>query len=133
MTAAAKAMRGATNLQAVLEAATTARSEVGALMQEQQAVLLSHHHTEVEALTSLVRVRYLAVATTRAGSSVVFVPLDLVTWDAETASLVDALRPAMQKTPRIFVTGQVTARARSEMEARGFEIVAEHRPSDGSS
>jgi hypothetical protein len=132
VTAAAHAMRGVTNLQAVIEAATTARSEVGALMQEQQAALLAHHHTDLGGLTSLIRVRYLVVATTRAGTSLAFLPLDVVAWDADTASLAAALRPAMGESARLNVTGRVTDRARQELEARGFVVLAGYAPTNDS-
>jgi len=131
ITATVQEMQGVANLEAVLASAATARSEVGALMQEQQAVLLSHHHESVEALKRLERVQYLVVAQTVSGSHLAFVPLDVVLWDATTASLADALRVAMPQDPHLYVVGRVTERARAELEARGFAVTAEHRPSDG--
>lgn len=123
ITAAAKEMRGALNLGALAEAATTAQSEVGALMQEQQATRLAHHHATVEPLARLERVQYLVVARTKGGAHLAYVPLDLVAWDTGTAALATALRDAMPGAARLHVVGRVTPRARSELEALGFEVL----------
>lgn len=112
-------------LEAVLRAATLTRDEVGALYHEQQAILLAHVHREGGGLTSLRRVEHVVVGLQPVGREVVFLPVDHVYWMQDFARLADAIRPAAgaKHATRLHVRGRLTPRARTELQARGFEIV----------
>ena len=132
ITATARQMQGVAGLGHLLDAARTAQSEVGALMQEQQAILLAYHHTDVEKLTSLVPASYLVAARTMTGHQVAFLPVDAFSWTAEAVTLADALvraMPASAGTTRtLYVTGTVTDDARTQLESRGLNVVASYAP-----
>jgi len=128
ITAALKQMEGVEGLEAVLEAATTAQSEVGALMQEQQAVLLAHHHAGGHPFVRLDRFRHLVAGTTEGGEHVLFVPVDLLHWTADLESLADEVRRGLPGSRRLLVTGRVTETARARLARRGFEVVPEYAP-----
>ncbi len=132
ITAATKEMQGVAGLSYVLDAARTAQSEVGALMQEQQAILLAYHHTDLERLTSIVPASYLLAARTTSGNQIAFLPVDALSWTAASSALIEALASAMppveDRTRTIYVTGTATDRVRAELARRGLELVAPYEP-----
>lgn len=132
ITATAKEMKDVAGLGYLLDAARSSQSEVGALMQEQQAILLAYHHTDVDKLTSLVPASYLVAARTASGNQIAFLPVDTVAWTAEARTLIEALAAAMPTAAggarTLYVTGTVSPRARKELLARGLNVVAPYQP-----
>jgi len=126
ITTALEQMAGAKNLGVVLEATALARDEVGALYHEQQAILLSHWHTDVEALTALERVRHVVIARTAGGNRIAFMPADQVYWMAPFQELADELRTVVG-TGTLYVTGRVTPMAQTQLAQRGLTVIERYK------
>ena len=118
-------LKGLQGLGTILEAASRTRDEVGALYHERQAILLAHMHGEGGGLTSLRRVDHVVLGLQPVGREVAFLPVDHVYWQQDFARLAEALKPAAgaKHATRLHVRGRITERAKSELAARGFELV----------
>jgi hypothetical protein len=130
ITHAAEQLGGVAGLEALFEAARTATNEVGALYQEQQAVLLTTHRDG--RFDRLEAVFHVVLARCEDGRVVAYLPYDSVYASAEWPRLLDALagaalaRSATSRT--LYVTGKVSSKARAAARDRGFEIHAEFTP-----
>jgi hypothetical protein len=132
ITTALGQLSGVSNPGAVLEAATLARDEVGALYHEQQAILLADWHTDVAKLASLERVWHVVVARGADQKPLAFLPADQVYWMEDVEKLADALQPALGGGT-LYVTGRVTALAKTRLEARGITVLERYKaPEDDS-
>ncbi len=129
ITAALAELPKVRGITAVLEAATTARDEIGALYHEQQAILLAHVHREGGGLVSLRRVRHVVIGRQTVGREVVFLPVDQIYWMEDFRDLADGLKPTSKEASatRIHIRGHITKRAQAELESRAFEVVTDYR------
>ncbi len=127
ITASVAEMAKVKDLAALLDAAATAHDEVGALYHEQQAILLAHVHREGGGLVSLRRMQHVVIGRQAVGRELAFLPVDRIYWMEPVAKLADAIRPpkGAEHATRLHLRGQVSERARKELEARGFELVTD--------
>jgi len=133
ITGALSQMKGVEHLGAALEAASSARDEVGALYQEQQAVLLAHHHEHERPFAALERVRHVVVGRTKSPSSlVVMLPADQLYWMEDFDHLIQEIqalaRNEAQVRTHVYTTGRITPRARQALGERGVTIESDYRP-----
>lgn len=140
ITSATKQMNGVEGLTSVLDATESVGDETGALFHEQQAALLSYHHTDKESLRRLFRVRHIVMGETVSGKRVVYLPVDQVYWIEDFASLVDQLMEVGESSGEVFdplavpgdvappegfhlyVTGRLTTLSRSKLFERGIVV-----------
>ena len=120
------ALNDVSNLGALLSAALTARTEAQALGYQQVARMLVRYHLERKPLTSLKSAGHVLLATDQDRRLLVVLPFDLFFWDAQALRIFSALSEfAAQKNypeKEILLTGILTDKARSNMEALEFKV-----------
>ncbi|MCI0400947.1 MAG: hypothetical protein L0Y67_02835 [Gammaproteobacteria bacterium] len=120
------ALSGVTNRAALIESARGAKSEEGALYYEQMARILAVYHERVGKIRELRSGPQVPVAITADGQALFVVPVDIIYWNRGAESLFAAFIGhagiAGYMEPELIVTGTVTARAKAELEQRGFTL-----------
>ena len=98
----------------------------GDVWQEQSMAMLSQYNKKVEELVSAQRCGPAISARTLSGKMLLVLPVDLLYFDVDAATIFgffDTLLDVAAGTPRECVlSGSTTARAKSELAARGFTI-----------
>ncbi|MHC4306468.1 MAG: hypothetical protein ACYS15_20245 [Planctomycetota bacterium] len=126
LVASLEAMEGVAGREVLLDAALGTDRESAALFHERRAVLLVQYHDRAEALQEM-ELRYgFLVATTHQEGNLLLLPVDIVCWSEETATVLQSL--AQDGVPGHFViTGRLTERARKETATLGYVVQESYR------
>jgi hypothetical protein len=118
-------MEGATHRTALLEAALDARSETDALVYQRIAEMLRAIHEQVSPVVSLERGNRFVRATLDDGRRVIPVEVDRLVWTGALERMVDGapLLENAEAFDELWLSGSASARARTELAARGFVVV----------
>jgi hypothetical protein len=119
------AMEGASNRTALLEAALDARSETDALVYQRIAEMLRAIHEQVAPVVTLTRGDRFVRATLADGRRVIPVEVDRLIWTGALERLIEGapLVEDAEAFDELWLSGSASARARTELAARGFVVV----------
>jgi hypothetical protein len=123
-----KALDGVSGRPAFIQYAARADSEDAALLYQEMAELLSEYHQSVAHIQRLALYLNIPVAYTIKGSAVVLLPIDRLLWTERTSGIATGLAQAIpQPQPvrhvQVWVTGDVSARAREGLQHLGIVLV----------
>ena len=119
---------GATGRDKYLDAAMVAKDEVEANFFVNMAQILRGYHEKGNPITGITMVGPLTVARTKAGAAMIPFALDHGVWTANADKLSRALKenyraPGSNGSFELWVSGTVSAKAKRELQARGFSVV----------
>ncbi|MEN8161412.1 MAG: hypothetical protein ABFS41_15185 [Myxococcota bacterium] len=125
LVAALVAMEGAADRAALIEAAVDARSEADALVYQRIAEMLRAIHEHVAPVRALDRGNRFVRATLADGRRVIPIEVDRLIWTGALERMVaDApVREDAETFDELWLSGSASARARTELAARGFVVV----------
>jgi len=125
LVAALVAMDGTANRVALIEAAVEARSETDALVYQRIAEMLRAIHERVTPVRTLERGPRFVRAVLADGRRVIPIEVDRLVWTGALERLVAAAPPAPDADTfdELWLSGSASARARTELAARGFVVV----------
>jgi len=120
-------MKGVGNRATFVRLAAASPNSDIAFFRERQAEMYAGYHKTVAPLETFVALGEFAAGRTRKNEIVFNVPLDHLVWTEEMARLITATdsrvtqltRPANKQA---WVTGTMSARARKELESRGWQV-----------
>jgi hypothetical protein len=119
------AMEGVSNRPALIEAALDARSETDALVYQRIAEMLRAIHEHVAPVVALTRGDRFVRATLADGRRVIPVEVDRLIWTGALERMIEnaALVEDAEAFDELWLSGSASARARTELAARGFVVV----------
>jgi hypothetical protein len=128
--AALDSLTGVAERGEFVEQAVTADSPAGAVYFADAAEMLARFHATQAKLTSIVPARAAAIALTQDGRLVHLVPADYVGWTQPVAEAVEAAVARAKSEqpkarPELWITGDLSAQARKELESRGWKAQAQ--------
>jgi hypothetical protein len=127
MVAAFTGMEEVGGLRDFFEAAMNADSEVTALFYQGMAELISRYHHTRGPIARLVPSGRIVLAETKSRRQVILVPVDYLFWTEKFSEYIRSV-PAIQEgeekplSRELWVTGQVSIRARRELESRSWVV-----------
>jgi hypothetical protein len=118
----------ATGRDAYLQPSLAAMDEVEATFFVNMTQILRGYHDNQGPITGITMVGPLTVAQTEAGAAVIPFALDHGIWTANADKLSQELKtsyraPGWNGSFEVWVTGTLSARAKQELQARGFTVV----------
>ncbi|MCP3960587.1 MAG: hypothetical protein GY719_22315 [bacterium] len=124
--ASLEALEGVTGRDAAVELAAGTESEAEAFYQLGAVIMLGWLHDGGDSLARLAPSRTIPVAVTKDGRLAVAAPLDYTVWTEDLAGGVDRLGELGGQLGAegraVWFHGDVSARCRSELEARGWKV-----------
>jgi hypothetical protein len=120
-------MKGVLNREAYIKLATTAESEEDAFFFQRTAELLRAYYDQ-QATLEEIQVVHNTFPIAYAANKTLVVPLvaDYGVWSQQTLGLVDAIQAAPKRREaervQLWFTGQLSLRAKNELEKRGWEV-----------
>lgn len=120
-------MKGAANRAAFVRLAAATGNANVAFFRQRQAEMYAGYNRAVTPIASFVALGEFAAARTTNGALVFNVPLDHLVWTEPIARLITAANQRVTDLPgvkekQLWVTGTVSARARKELESRGWQV-----------
>jgi hypothetical protein len=121
-------MKGVANRAAFVRLALASMNQSVAFFRQRQAEMYAGFNKAVAPIESFVALGAFAAARTKAGALVFNVPLDHLGWTEGMAQLITGANQLVTEMPgvkdrQLWVTGTVTARARKEIESRGWQLM----------
>jgi hypothetical protein len=120
-------MDGVKNRDQFIKQALLAESELDAYIFQRIAEMLYGYHTQVGRISEIIPVRRVAVGYTKDQAIVIALPTDYIYWTERADLGLQAItwiqsgeRPV--KRTELWVTGRLTQKAKSEIEARGVIV-----------
>jgi hypothetical protein len=120
-------MTGVADRERFVQLAALTNNADMAFFRQRQAEMYAGYHKAVAPLTQFVSVGQLAAARARNGALVFNVPIDHLVWTESLAQLVANTDKVANQLPgltqkQLWVTGNLSSRARSEMQRIGWKI-----------
>ncbi len=126
MTAALESMKGVGNLELFLKISLQASTSETARFLTEMTVLYAAYHRRVKPLANFAPLARIARATAADGSAVVVLPADYIIWSEKVAAAVLQVAEeigAASTVRELWLTGDVSDRARSELSGAGWQVV----------
>ena len=120
-------MKGVGNRATFIRQASTTTDRDTAFFRQRQAEMYAGYHKAVAPFESFIALGEFAAARTTRNEVVFNVPMDHLVWTEEMAKLLTAADNRVTQLTRpmnkqLWVTGTVSARARKEIETRGWQV-----------
>lgn len=120
-------MKGVANRAAFIRLATSLSDANLALFRQRQAEMYAGYNRAISPIETFMFLGEFAVARTVKSDSVFNVPLDHLVWTEPVAGLVTAANQRVSELggvqeKQLWVTGTVSARAKQEIEGRGWKV-----------
>jgi hypothetical protein len=120
-------MKGVRDRGAFIRLALPSQNSTVAFFRQRQAEMYAGYHKSVAPLESFVSLGQFAVGRTVNGALVFNLPLDYLVWTEPMAQLLNGANDLVNNLPgtkekQVWLTGTLSARARKEIEARGWQI-----------
>jgi hypothetical protein len=120
-------MKGVRNRATFVRSAATAADRDIAFFRERQAEMYAGYHKVVAPFETFIALGEFAAARTTKNEVVFNVPLDHLVWTADMAKLITAADSVVSRLTRpankqLWIAGTMSARARTEIESRGWQV-----------
>ena len=120
-------MKGVTDRGALIRLALPSQNSTVAFFRQRQAEMYAGYNKSVTPLERFISLGQFAVGRTINGALVFNVPLDYLVWTEPMAQLLNGANELVNNLPgikekQLWLTGTLSARARKEIESRGWQI-----------
>jgi hypothetical protein len=120
-------MKGVTSRGAFIRLALPTQNSTVAFFRQRQAEMYAGYNKSVTPLESFISLGQFAVGRTINGALVFNLPLDYLVWTEPMAQLLNGANELVNNLPgvkekQVWLTGTLSARARKEIESRGWQI-----------
>ena len=119
---AARQLAGADNLVEVVEQLGASESFEESRFLLSAVNLLSWYHTSHSPIASIVADESLPQAVTVSNEHLVMLPIDYLFWTESSAATIDRMSKSSNAQRSFWILGQMSDRARKELQARGWKI-----------
>ncbi len=121
-------MGGVAGREVVVARATLVQDEPEAFYRVRQVEMIAAYHDKVEKLERLIQVERGIGLQRKDGTIVIVVPGDYLAWTEDTAASARVASSgdsplASAKSKELWLAGKASARARTELESRGWKVV----------